>query len=371
METIFCYKCKSKRATVNTRFLSCIDCFNSYIEVNVRKEIRTGPIERLKKLNSGHQFKKPPKSGLYVALGFGFYSQALLNLLSLIPDTGKRPDYCIKSFINVDTSPLINKDPSEYYENVNTFIQSIYSHNVDSNKCPITPKLHIIPFCSSFIKGDSQSHKELRQMIIDEIKLHINRGTDHIKLLIQLIVFKDIKYYLDNIDNSKQKCLVIASTSESIGSESLQYMTLASGIHIKSIYKHLDFRWPTDKSSFFFIRPLRNLTSKEVMLYWKFNISKILNSSIGAEISINKSPIEEEISKFILSQNEKICNITNIFIKLNESNNELHKYSTYEEKRISCKLCGVICNKAINYEYCQMCYSLLKILNNLTKKVQD
>ncbi|CUV04151.1 unnamed protein product [Cryptosporidium hominis] len=371
METIFCYKCKLKKAEVNTRFLSCIDCFNSYIEGNVRKEIRTGPIERLKELKSSYQSKKPPKSELYVALGFGFYSHALLNLLSVIPKTGKRPDYYIKSFINVDTSPLVNRDPSEYYKSLNACIQSIYSHNAYSNGFQIIPKLQIIPFCSSIIRGDTQLDKEKRQAILDEIKFHIDRGTDHIKLLIQLIIFKDIKHYLDSIDHSRQKCLVIASTSESLGSESIQYMTLASGVHIKSIYEYLDFRFHTEKSSFLFIRPLRNLTSKEVMLYWKFNISKMLNSSIGAELSLNKSPIEYEISKFILSQNEKICNITNIFMKLNENNNETHKYSIYLKENIFCKLCGIIHNKVIENKYCQMCYSLLKILNNLTGKVID
>ncbi|KAK9174401.1 hypothetical protein CmeUKMEL1_00755 [Cryptosporidium meleagridis] len=371
METIFCYKCKSKEAEVNTRFLSCIDCFNSYIEGNVRKEIRTGPIEKLKKLKCSYQSKKPLKSELYVALGFGFYSHALLNLLSIIPNSGKRPEYSIKSFINVDTSPLVNRDPSEYYENLNACIQSIYRHSACSVGFQTIPKLHIIPFCSSFIRGDTQSDREKRQAILDEIKFHIDRGTDHIKLLIQLIIFKDIKHYLDSIDHSKQKCLVIASTSESLGSESIQYMTLASGVHIKSIYEHLDLRFHTEKSSFLFIRPLRNLTSKEVMLYWKFNISKMLNSSIGAELSLNKSPIENEISKFILSQNEKICNITNIFMKLNENNNELHNNSIYVKENIFCKLCGIIHHKVIDNKYCQMCYSLLKILNNLSGKVID
>ncbi|OII74650.1 uncharacterized protein cubi_00203 [Cryptosporidium ubiquitum] len=362
METVFCYKCKSKRAKVKTRFLSCIDCFNSYIEGNVRKEIRTGPIEKLKKLNSDYQLKKPQKLEFYVALGFGLSSQTLLNLLSVIPNTGKRPDYCIKSFINVDTSPLINKDSSEYYESVNSFIKSIYSHKVGANEYKTTPKLHIIPFCSSFTSGETKADKELRQKIIDEIKLHITRGTDYIKLFIQLVLLRDIKFYLDKIDNSKQKCLVLASTSDSMGSESLQYMTLASGIHIKSIYGHLDFRWPTEKSVFFLIRPLRNFTSKEVILYWKLNISKILNCSIGPEISINRSPIEDEVCKFIVSQNEKICNITHIFMKLKENNNEQHAICG-EKKKSFCAFCGIICIKLIDYEYCKICYSLLKILN--------
>lgn len=362
MEAIFCYKCKSRRASVNTRFLSCIDCFNSYIEDHVRKEIRTGPIEGLKKLNNDYQFKKPPRLELYIALGFGLSSQALLNLFSITPNTGKRPQYCIKSFINVDTSSLINKDPSKYYESVNSFIESIYNCNIDSNKCKTTPKLNIIPFCSSFASGETKADKELRQKIIDEIKLLINRGTDHIKLLIQLIVLRDIKCHLDKIDNSQQKCIVLASTSESMGSDSLQYMTLASGIHIKSIYSIFDFRWLTEKSLFFFIRPLRNLTSKEIVLYWKFNVSKTLNNLIGTEISINKSPIEEEFSKFIFSQSEKICNITRIFMKLNEGDNEQHAIYG-KEKKTFCTFCGIIGIKLTDYKYCQICYSLLKMSN--------
>lgn len=364
MEARLCYKCKSKRATVNTRFFSCIDCFNLYVESNVRKEIRTGPIEKLKKLHYDYELNKPQKSELYVAVGFGLTSQALLGLLPIIPKTGKRPDYCIKSFINVDTSPLVNRDPSEYYECVNSYIKSAYINNFDANESKIIPNLNIIPFCSSFVDGEVQNNKEeLRRKIIDEVRQLINRGADHIKLLIQLIILKDIKCYLDRIDKSQQKCLVIASTSESMGSESLQYMTLASGIHIKSIYDCLDYRWPTGESALFFIRPLRNLTLKEVLLYWKFNISNKINCSIGAEVSINKSPIEDEISKFIISQNEKISNIAHIFAKLNESSRVEHGLVYEKRGETHCVFCGIISNKVIMHKYCQMCYSLLKRLN--------
>lgn len=365
METILCYKCKSKRATVNTRFFSCIDCFNLYIENNVKKEIRTGPIEKLKRLHCNHELKRPPKPELYVALGFGLTSQALLGLLPVMPKTGKRPDYCIKSFVNVDTSPLTNRDPSEYYECVNSYIQSAYTNNFDTNGCIVVPKLHVIPFCSSFVNGEIQSNREeLRRKIVDEIRLLINRGTDHIKLLIQLIILRDIKCYLDIIDSSQQKCLVIASTSESMGSESLQYMTLASGIHIKSMYCCLDYRWPTEESALFLIRPLRNLTLKEVILYWKFNISNKVNCSIGAEVSINKSPIEDEISKFIISQNEKISNISHIFVKLNESSIE-QGLANQMGGKTHCTFCGIICNETIMYKYCKMCYFLVKKLDKL------
>ncbi|KAJ1605414.1 C2C2-like finger protein [Cryptosporidium canis] len=367
MEAKVCYKCKSKKATVNTRFLSCIDCFNLYIENNVKKEVRTGPIEKLKKFKFGCQSNMRPRLELYVALGFGLSSQAILDLLSRTSNTGKIPEYYIKSFINVDTSPLVNKDPSEYYESVNSYIESKYFNVFDTGKHNYTPKLHVIPFCSSFICDEASSDSEQwRQMIIDEIKVLISRGSDHVKLLIQLIILRDIKCYLDRIDSSQHKCLVLASTSESMGSESLQYMTLASGIHIKSIYDILDSRWPSDESVLFLIRPFRNLTLKEVILYWRFNISNFINSSIGAEISINRSPIEDEVSRFVISQNEKISNITHIFVKLNKSSKVEHWPNDHGvEKKIFCLSCGVPGVRVFMHKYCRVCHTLLKKLNIL------
>ncbi|KAH7646950.1 hypothetical protein FG379_002641 [Cryptosporidium bovis] len=336
MNTKICHKCKNNNANVNTRGLLCYDCFSALIEQNIRREIRIGAIERLKRLNKDYIKVKPPKSNLYVSLGFGFSSQALLKLLSIIPNSGKRPYYQIKGFINVDTSCLVEKDPTDYYNQIKLFISKNF---VDCSKGYIDSiKLHIIPFCSSFKDQNNKTCEELRLKIVEIIKKHLSIGTDYIKLLIQLIVIKDIKNYLDG-DSSKFKCLIMASTSDSIVSESLQYMTLSSGIHAKCLFEYLDHRWESEKSSLFLIRPLKNISTREIMLYWRHKTSYYMNCTIGAEISIRKSRVEHETDKFIFAQNEKVPNVSNIFLKLNDT--YMHNIEVTSKTTNNCYNCGV------------------------------
>ncbi|KAH8739597.1 hypothetical protein FG386_001154 [Cryptosporidium ryanae] len=336
MSAKFCYKCKVNRASVDMRGLICYKCFSDLIEQNLRREIRIGAIERLKKLNKNHIEIKPPKSNFYVSIGFGFSSQVLLKLLSIIPNSGKRPDYQIKGFINVDTSCLVEKDPTDYYNQVRSFINKNFSDFLKDNLN--STRLHIIPFCSSFKNENNKNCEILRLKIIEIIKRHLSIGTDYIKLLIQLIIIRDIKTYLDE-DLSQFKCLIMASTSDSIVSESFQYMTLSSGIHAKCLFKHLDHRWENENSSLFLIRPLRNISMKEIMLYWKYKTSDYLNCIIGAEISIRKSKIEYEIDKFVYTQNRKISNISNIFLKLNDT--DMQNTKVISAAINNCRICGV------------------------------
>ncbi|KAL7069433.1 hypothetical protein ACR3K2_00310 [Cryptosporidium serpentis] len=342
MEIQDCYKCKQSKVSIKGRNLMCGQCFINFVENNFRTEMRLGVIEPLKKLHKNSNIRKPASTELYFAVGFGYTSQTLLSLLTVTPNSGKRPDYNIKSFIHVDTSCFLDSKCIKYANYLEEFVKKYFE---GSKK----PKVIVIPFGLSIAKyltemtpSNYSSIEECRQKIMMSIKFLLDKNTDNIGILMKSIIFSDIRDYLieEKRTESKEcntgKYLVLASTIDSMAVEALHYMGLASGDHSRSIYRQLDTRW-SGEQEIIILRPLRNLTMREAIIYWHFNPKKLVNvHNMGVQISMKRGQLEKEMLNFISSQSSKVYNISNIFARLAKNVDMQSEYSTDY-----CQICGL------------------------------